>query len=185
MILFRNGPLDLKKYNCIFDNNGQAIFEFVIFLPFMLILFFLLVTVGSSINGSINQQKSVRGYFYYLHKGNSTLPSKWDLDHTYRGSEIKYAGSVAFGWKEFFKGGTEKGSPVAPCYKIGLFDKSGIGDCEDSYTLESPSSQFFIKPKTVYGICGMLFEINSNGGNIPHFKTLNGSISSQCSLQKK
>ena len=44
------------------NRKGQAIFEFIIFLPILLILYGVLVSVSSAINGSINQQKATRGF---------------------------------------------------------------------------------------------------------------------------
>ena len=45
--------------------QGQALVEFIIFLPFMLMMYTVVITLGDAINGSINQQKATRAYFYY------------------------------------------------------------------------------------------------------------------------
>ena len=40
------------------DNSGQAIFEFLVFVPLLLGLYGIIVNITGSINASINQQKS-------------------------------------------------------------------------------------------------------------------------------
>ena len=70
----------VDKNNILENSEGQAIFELILFMPFLVYFVTLLFTAGNSINGSINQQKAVRGYFYHLLKGNSNLPVKLDLD---------------------------------------------------------------------------------------------------------
>jgi hypothetical protein len=55
----------VKNFKTKFLNQeGQAVFELLIFLPFLLFLYTIYYTAGNAINGSINQQKAVRGYFY-------------------------------------------------------------------------------------------------------------------------
>ena len=63
----------LKKISL--KEEGQAIFELLVFLPVFLFLFVVIYNIGNSINISINQQKATRRYFYYIQKGNSFLPS--------------------------------------------------------------------------------------------------------------
>ncbi len=62
------------------NQKGQAIFELIIFLPFLIFLYTIYSTTGNAINGSINQQKAVRGYFYGLLRGNSYINTTTDLD---------------------------------------------------------------------------------------------------------
>ena len=68
-----------KKRCAQLREEGQALFEFVVFLPFLLFILVLMFTLGNAINGSINQQKAARRYFFYLNKGNSTLPNASNL----------------------------------------------------------------------------------------------------------
>ena len=55
--------------------RGQALFEFIVFLPFLLFMLTIMFTVGNAINGSINQQKAVRRYFFTSTK--ATPPFPW------------------------------------------------------------------------------------------------------------
>ncbi|MEI8346210.1 MAG: hypothetical protein WCG27_02000, partial [Pseudomonadota bacterium] len=61
------------------SQQGQSIFEFLIFFPFLLILFFSFSVVGGAINSSINQQKAARGYFFKMTRGNSRIPTAGDI----------------------------------------------------------------------------------------------------------
>jgi len=81
------------------DQKGQSVFEFIIFVPFLVFLFTIFYTCGSAINGSINQQKAVRGYFYSLVKGNSYVIGTQDLD-IYKSKSMSQVGFFAIGWSE-------------------------------------------------------------------------------------
>ncbi len=130
------------------SQKGQAVFEFIFFLPIILILYAIVVTLGSSINGSINQQKAARGYFYARVKNNSTVPKFEDTD-----SSWTRFGMTWIGWKEKFKSGGD--SPLAPCYKLQIpFDGADPGDC-GTWNDTKPK---FVRVQTVYGICGTTYE---------------------------
>ncbi|MBL6989287.1 MAG: hypothetical protein ISR65_05900 [Bacteriovoracaceae bacterium] len=126
--------------------EGQAIFEFVVFLPFMISLAFILITLGSAINGSINQQKATRRYFYFLTKGNSMLPNIAVL--TRLKGKVRSVGLDAVGWKEK----TQGRSPLAPCYSLKtVISKDLPGDnCESKAT---GNESRHIKLYTMYGVC--------------------------------
>src|SRR5690606_15248645 len=111
------------------NDKGQALIELIIFLPLMITLYSVIGGFASSINGSINQQKITRAYFYYRIQNNSTNP------------EIKAGpiqnwetfGMSYIGWKDYFKGGSDEGGlPVMPCYKISIpFKENPADKCED------------------------------------------------------
>ncbi len=127
------------------NQQGQALIELIIFLPLMFTLYSLISGFAGAINGSINQQKISRAYFYYRIQNNSTIP-KPDEERTY--SAWRKFGMFYIGWKDYFK----NESPVMPCYRISIPLKAAQQDvCEDRYT--NPTSQY-IRVGTVYGFCG-------------------------------
>ena len=132
------------------NNKGQSIFEFILFLPIILGLYFLTVTFGNAINGSINQQKVTRGYFYARAINGSNLPKPIYSDNSWRDFGMYWVG-----FKESFVGQT----PKAPCYKIPGFAGQVQGSCDRSYTSKSTH---FIRVETVYGICGATYSGDRN-----------------------
>ena len=143
--------------NIVKNDEGQAIFELLVFLPIFLFLFVIIYNIGNSINISINQQKVTRRYFYYVQKGNSFLPRLSILDQ-WKSRGIKYSGLAMMGFRDYTEGET----PVAPCIKFPPF-LSG----ETDETCVAPNigeqSTSFIRVMTVYGICGETFQLNNNG----------------------
>ena len=132
----------MKKTN----QKGQALIELIIFLPLMFMFYSMISGFANAINGSINQQKITRSYFYYRTQGNSMVP-KPDADKSYMGWSS--FGMAYTGWKEQFSGGFQ---PMAACYKLSIPLAPGTTDnCEDKYT--TPSTMF-IRVQTVYGVCG-------------------------------
>jgi hypothetical protein len=130
--------------------QGQALIELIIFLPLMFMLYAVIAGFANAINGSINQQKITRAYFYYRLQNNSTIP-KPDPDQSWQNWQ-KF-GMFFIGWKERF----QNQSPLAPCYKISLPLQAASGDnCEEKY---SNSTTQYIRVGTVYGICGATYGV--------------------------
>lgn len=131
------------------NQKGQALIELIIFLPLMFMFYSMISGFANAINGSINQQKITRGYFYYRLQSNSMVPKPQAGDY----SSMSSFGMFYIGWKEKFTSGSdEAGKPVSPCYKLSIPLAAGVTDnCEDKYT--TPSTMF-IRVQTVYGICG-------------------------------
>ncbi len=141
----------MRKKN---NQKGQALIELIIFLPMMFTLYAVIGGFANAINGSINQQKVTRAYFYYRLQNNSTIP-KPDIEATHL-NWTKF-GMFFIGWKDYFAAGT---SPVQPCYRISIpLQASEVDKCEEKYT--SQTSQF-IRVGTVYGICGATY-VNVGG----------------------
>lgn len=142
-------------------DSGQALIELIIFLPLMITLYSVIGGFASSINGSINQQKVTRAYFYYRIQNNSTIPGPkaGPID------SWQQFGMFYIGWKDYFKGGDESGGqPVMPCYKISIPFKDNPGDnCEEKYEQERT---LWVRVGTVYGICGATY---LNQGNNRYF----------------
>ena len=131
----------MKKNN----QKGQALIELIIFLPIMFMFYSMISGFANAINGSINQQKIARAYFYYRVQNNSTIP-KPDDGNTHQ-SWTKF-GMFFIGWKDYF----ESQKPVAPCYRISVpMAASDTDKCEEKYTT---NTSMYIRVQTVYGVCG-------------------------------
>ncbi len=141
--------MDVKKRKK--REEGQAIFELLVFMPILIFLYTLIFNVGNSINVSINQQKVTRRYYYFLTKGNSYIPSQFELD-TYT-SGVMRVGASMIGYADKLEGGT---SPVAPCFRFNsLFSDSDQEDCEEPNSGERQTS--YVRVYTAYGICGAFY----------------------------
>src|SRR5665648_323680 len=99
-----------KKLNC---QKGQALIELIVFLPLMITLYSVIGGFANAINGSINQQKVSRSYFYYRIQNNSTIPGIKSGDY----QNWRKFGMFYIGWKERFENADQ---PVMPCYKISI-----------------------------------------------------------------
>lgn len=134
------------------NQQGQALIELIIFLPLMITIYSVIGGFASSINGSINQQKFTRAYFYYRVQNNSTIPGP----KTSSFGSWKQFGMFFVGWRIKFNGET---SPVMPCYKISIpFKESPSDKCEDRY---GDPKTLWLRVGTVYGVCGQTY-INQN-----------------------
>lgn len=137
----------MKKNN----QKGQALIELIIFLPLMFMFYSMISGFANAINGSINQQKVTRGYFYYRMQNNSTIPKPSTYNPTWQ-----QFGMVFIGWKDYFQGGSgtnESGKPIAACYRLSVPVSASPNDppCESEYTLPET---MLIRVQTVYGVCG-------------------------------
>jgi hypothetical protein len=133
------------------NQKGQALIELIIFLPLLVTLYSVIGGFASAINGSINQQKITRSYFYYRAQNNSTIPSPRSTR-----SKWKTFGMFFIGWRDQFKGGE---IPVMPCFKITIPFKEDPGDkCEDAY---NDTKTLWVRVGTVYGLCGATY-LNSD-----------------------
>lgn len=160
--------MDVKK-NYSKSQSGQALFEFIIFVPLMLILLSLFMTINSAINASINQQKFTRGFFYHLIQNDSMMPNNSMLANI-KGDGAQSASIFALGWQESKQGQT----PIAPCFKIKTFF-GNPGDEKCTPGEKSLLSTQFIRVKTVYGICGETYNLGSAFGFIPFRHTPSSS----------
>ncbi len=138
------------------NKKGQALIELIIFLPLMFSLYGIISGFANAINGSINQQKIARAYFYFRIQNSSMIPRIHPVDpetgeSTGQDSWTKF-GMFFIGWADYLEGGRD---PIMPCYEITIpFVQSGNDSCELPYS--TPSTQF-IRVGTVYGICGATF----------------------------
>lgn len=149
-----------KKFNV--DDRGQALFEFLIFLPFTFIMITVFITMGNSINGAINQQKIVRGYFYYDTKNNSFSPSSKRILQ-WNGVGRSRVSMYALGWK--YKSDSTGLYPVSSCYRLNPLLTGSIDEsCEDTTNVkgaDTPSA--FVRIYTVYGVCATPYQVRDDG----------------------
>lgn len=132
-----------------FSQKGQALIEFVLFLPFMMMMYMTILSIGNAINGSINQQKITRGFFYYRLSNNSTMPRpRRDGQEPSEGWQT--FGMQIMGWADRFDGK----SPVSPCFKFAIPFDDGEEECNQTYDVKSSQ---FIRTETVYGVCGATY----------------------------
>lgn len=140
------------------NEEGQAIFEFVLFLPFIIFLYTVLINISNSINGSINQQKATRGYFYRLLKNDSRAPNRIDIEFLVsRG--INVVGPVSVGWRRKSVGDTQS---FGTCYKfMNFFGNETSEECDELREGEVTSN--FVKLFTFYGVCGESYMKSDSG----------------------
>ena len=148
-----------KEINNI-NESGQAIFEVLIFMPILIFLYTIIFNIGSSINVSINQQKVTRRYFYYLNKGNSTLPGFNELEG-WEGGFLRVGVSM-IGYEDKRSGDKSLG----PCFRFNGFLTGDTGEtCEEPIRGEKATS--FIRVFTAYGICGQTYSYNGSRFIVP------------------
>lgn len=145
------------------DPKGQSIFEFIVIMPLLLVFYAVFVSVTGSINGSINQLKVTRGFFYYRLKHDSTFPPRFDLE-TPKSQGVTIMGLVSSGWAEKLENGLV---PYAPCYRITTF----VGELPSDEDCGQPVNgdiSTFIKVKTLYGLCGQSYNLESSSPTYDH-----------------
>lgn len=149
----------MKDKSILKNQKGQALFELIIFMPFLVFLFTIFYTIGNSISGSINQQKAVRGYFYTLMKNNSYVNTAKEVDEFVAQNSMRQVGFSAVGWREKAQGNRA----IAPCFKFNsmLKDNSSSETCEgkDRGDSDSGPTSSFVRIFTFYGICGPVYTI--------------------------
>lgn len=135
------------------NQKGQGIVEFLIFLPFMIMMYSVTLSISNAINASINQQKVTRAFWHYRNMNNSTVPRPRRRDDGEPSDNWSKFGMQIMGWAASLRG--DSNTPIAPCFRFSLpLGESRDDECEETY--EGTSSQF-IRVQTVYGICGATY----------------------------
>ena len=145
------------------DKKGQAIFEFIVFLPIMVILYGVIVAISSAINGSINQQKATRGFTYGMIKGNPTIPLRILVERN-ANEGVERQGMFVHLFGDELTGGANP-RPFAVCYKVRLFGQEDDEECKDPITDAGDNSSRWIRVKTAYGLCGASYVVDKNQNN--------------------
>jgi len=162
------------------NEKGQALFEMILFLPFLLFLYTIFYSAGNSISGSINQQKAVRGYFYNLLKGNSYLMTHSELVK-FKDEGVKFVGFNALGFNSHRSTG---GDSFAPCFRFSSLLRNGSREECDGSTRDIEGSSRFIRLYTFYGVCGPAYVATSDSQGKDYFNIIPSSQSStgSCTL---
>ncbi|MDO9182974.1 MAG: hypothetical protein Q7U04_11230 [Bacteriovorax sp.] len=142
------------------NQNGQALFEMILFLPFLMFLYTIYYTAGNSISGSINQQKAVRGYYYALEKGNSYIVPYTDLK-SFRDKGTNKVGFNSVGWNQHLASGSKGEQSFAPCFKFSSFLKNNSTETCDGSDREAEDMSRFVRLFTFYGVCGPYYTQNN------------------------
>lgn len=162
------------------NQKGQAVFEMVLFLPFLVILYSIFYTVGNSVSGSINQQKAVRGYFYHLVKNNSYINTFRDIKDFENSASLKMVGFGAIGWREKSSGGEK--DAFAPCFSFISMIRGGADEDCDSKDRPTEGSSNFIRVFTFYGVCGPVYSAPGSGSSPSPLYEINPSFQNSASL---
>lgn len=137
------------------NNKGQSLFEFIVFLPFLVILFICMVRIQAALNASINQQKATRGYFFSLLRQNSMLPDRQEASLLVEGEGVQSFGLSLLGYRDYSVGGEEEAGsiPIATCFELKLMGLEGEAkeDCEDPIAGATRAKN--IRVYTAFGIC--------------------------------
>lgn len=140
------------------SEKGQALFEFIVFLPLVLVLCGVLLVTGNAINASINQQKATRSYFYLFNQHNSRLPNNRILN-ILKSNGVANVGHFSLGWFEVMNGVI----PQTTCFKYNAL----FGDIKPDETCEDPDVEenktSYIRPATAYGVCAETYSLNLDG----------------------
>lgn len=143
-----------QSFNLVLNQDGQAIIELILFFPLLVLLFIYFLNITASINGSINQQKITRSYFFARLKNNSLYPFSYDV----REVGLPHSGMSFIGWTEKFGSSLE---PYLACYqaKVPFFSTD-----ETACTAKYPGvNTNYVRVGTVFGICGASYQMESSG----------------------
>lgn len=136
------------------NQKGQALIELIVFLPLMFALYSMIAGFASAINGSINQQKATRAYFYYRVQNNPFVPKPDEGDTHANWGQF---GMFFVGWMDEM----QSDNPVAPCYRVALPMTSNASEqCDQPYNQDTTQ---YIRVGTAYGICGGTFARATDG----------------------
>lgn len=135
----------------ISNEEGQAIFEFIVFVPFYVYLLTVLMSFGNSLNASINQNKVLRGYYYRVASNYSRLPIRQDLD-ALAASGREVIGMGVVGYNDRREAGSD--ASYAACVKVQRYIGSDAGNETCDEPVEGEKQTRFIRIFTAYGVCG-------------------------------
>lgn len=142
------------------NQKGQAIFEFLFFLPILIFVYLTIQTSGNSINASINQQKAARHYYFNLLKNNSTTPWSFELESSL-GFNFTLLGMSYVGWR--YKSENNGGQSFGSCFKYNsIFVANDEEECDDPS--EGDQTSPFVRVFTAFGICGETYRIDQEKG---------------------
>ncbi len=163
------------------NQKGQAIFELIIFIPFLVFLYAIYYNVGNSISGSINQQKAVRGYFYALTNGNSYINTLAELNQYSQEHSIRIVGFSSLGWR--IKEATGGSGAFAPCFRFAAtLNNDSTEECDDTAREIPGESSRLIRIFTFYGVCGPTYKNSTSDARYYEIDPLMQNTRNSCTL---
>lgn len=132
--------------------SGQALFELIVFLPLLLLILTLMVTIGNAINASINQQKVTRGYFYYNLRGNSLGLNSLDISQYEGDFNMTSVGMNVIGWRRRDTSHSETDT-YATCFKFNSLFTGDVADQDCDNPVVNNATTPIVRIFTAYGIC--------------------------------
>lgn len=133
------------------EQNGQAIFELIIFLPLFLFLIKTLFDYGDSINHSINQMKVVRGYYFYTVSNDSMLPNLAIMKELKDKGQLSLVSLDTISWSTESISGSNT-QPYGSCVKVpGFLGNEIAEECNEPAPQDRKTQ--FIRVYTSFGVC--------------------------------
>lgn len=162
------------------NEDGQSLFELIVFLPVLLLILTVMVTVGNAINSSINQQKVTRSYYYYVLRGNSLGLNAIDLKEYGQTSSMSNVGMFAIGWRRSDPGQSNE-EVFATCFRFSTLFSGDSQDVNCDEPNVSGQKTSIIRLYTAYGLCTEVYTTSdASDGLVPAY-TLR-AIGGLCSL---
>ena len=136
--------------------KGQAIFELIVFLPLFLYMTKVMFDYGDAINHSINQNKVVRGYYFYTISNDSNAPNLAFSNDFYNDGGLigpdAVIGQDSYAWSVESTLGGQK--PKGSCVKVPGFMSSSPADSECLESTEIVDKKTsFIRSYSAFGVC--------------------------------
>ena len=142
------------------NDSGQALFEFLVFIPLFLILIAMMLVVGNGINNSINQQKLARGYFYYLTQNSPYIPFRPDAE----GLVATSSGEVTRISMDYvgYRASSDGDESFSTCLKFPTFlgQANPQDECREPDITDNKAQ--YLRVFTAYGVCSAHIFFNPN-----------------------
>lgn len=137
------------------DHKGQAIFELIVFLPLFLYMTKVMFDYGDAINHSINQNKAVRGYYFYTISNDSNAPNfEFSKDFYTRGGMVganAVIGQDSYAWSVESTAGGRR--PKGSCVQVPSFLGNDLASDECLAPAVEDGKTRFIRAYSSFGIC--------------------------------
>lgn len=137
------------------SQKGQSVFELIIFMPLFLYMTKVLFDYGDAINHSINQNKVVRGYYYYTISNDSNAPN-WSFSEDYylRGNIIGPNAAIgldSYAWSLDSTAGDLR--PKGSCVPVPGFLGNDLASDECRAPNIVDGKTRFIRSYSAFGVC--------------------------------
>ncbi len=145
------------KRKIIENHSGQALMEFIVVLPFVMLFTWHLIKVNMAINTSIVGQKSTRAYVFLKMLNHRDGPGKKEYEESpsSRSAFFLYVSANAGGGDDYYDDGDGGATKPAPVVSLGagVEPRDIPGARNDPYEAESNFQRQHIRIRTALGIC--------------------------------